>query len=84
MREAPHKQCSQPFGGDTSMDKPEKERRNMSLGGLLDSAISAINQLTNSSDMTTRTLASRALNDIQRARRQVPMRRKMDITSKVR
>lgn len=60
------------------MEKPDKERRTMSLGGLLDSAIGAISQLTNSSDMTTRTLAARALNDIQRARRQVPSRRKQD------
>lgn len=66
------------------MEKPDNERRTMSLGGLLDSAIGAISQLTNSSDMTTRTLANRALNDIKRARRQVPMRRKQDITSRIR
>jgi hypothetical protein len=66
------------------MEKPDKERRTMSLGGLLDSAIRSIGQLTSSSDLITRTLAGRALADIQRARRQIPMRRKQDQTSRVR
>ncbi len=60
------------------MDKVDEERRNMSQGGLLDAAISTLQQLVNSSDMMTRSLAVRALADIQRARRMVPMRRRQD------
>lgn len=66
------------------MEKPDKDRRTMSLGGLLDSAIRALSQLTSSSDLNTRTLAGQAMADIQRARRQVPMRRKQDSTSRIR
>lgn len=71
------------FGNDyprrrNTMDKVDEERRNMSQGGLLDAAISTLQQLVNSSDMMTRSLAVRALADIQRARQMVPMRRKHD------
>jgi hypothetical protein len=60
------------------MEKVDEERRNMSQGGLLDAAISTLQQLVNSSDVRTRSLAVRALADIQLARRMVPMRRRQD------
>ncbi|MES2298759.1 MAG: hypothetical protein V4582_17070 [Pseudomonadota bacterium] len=64
------------------MEKPEQERRQMSQGGLLDAAISTISQLLNSSDLQTRALAVRALGDMQRARRMVPLRRKVDAAAR--
>ena len=61
-----------------TMEKVDEERRNMSQGGLLDAAISTLQQLVNSGDMMTRSLAVRALADVQRARLMVPMRRRQD------
>jgi folate-dependent tRNA-U54 methylase TrmFO/GidA len=63
--------------------KTVKERRHMSQAGLLDSAMRTLGQLAVSNDMTTRTLAGRALADIKRARQMVPMRRMLDKTSRL-
>jgi hypothetical protein len=63
--------------------KVVKERRHMSQAGLLDSAMRTLGQLAVSNDMTTRTLAVRALADIKRARQMVPMRRTLDKTSRL-
>jgi hypothetical protein len=57
---------------------PEADRRNMSQGGLLDCAVTALQPLLNSRDVATRAIALRVLSDIQRARRMVPGRRKQD------
>jgi hypothetical protein len=65
------------------MDKPAKERRAMSQTGLLDSAMRMVAQLANSSDPNVRTLASRALADIQRARHLTPARRTQDKAPRV-
>jgi hypothetical protein len=66
------------------MDKPENDRRRMSQAGLLDSAIRSLSQLSTSPDMTTRSLAARALADIQQVRRQVPTRRALDREARAR
>lgn len=60
------------------MDKPENDRRRISQAGLLDSAIRSLSQLSTSGDMMTRSLASRALVDVQQVRRMVPSRRASD------
>ncbi|WP_146204505.1 hypothetical protein [Massilia glaciei] len=65
---------------ESPVEKVDEERRNMSQGGLLDAAVSTLHQLVNSSDSMTRSLAVRAISDIQRARRMVPGRRKQDST----
>jgi len=61
------------------MNKVNEDRRRISLGGLLDSAIRTLTQLIASNDMNTRTLAIRALAEVQQARRLVPSRRVHDL-----
>lgn len=57
---------------------PVKERRRMSHAGLLDSAIRMVAQLASSNDLNTRTLANRALADLQKLRHEQPRRRQVD------
>ena len=66
------------------MNKIDADRRRISLGGLLDSAVRTLTQLMSSNDMNTRTLAIRALADVQQARRLVPSRREHDRTARMR
>ncbi|TCS35762.1 hypothetical protein EDC30_10961 [Paucimonas lemoignei] len=54
------------------------ERRKMSHGGLLDSAIRMVAQLTASGELHTRTLANRAMADLQKLRHDMPKRRQTD------
>jgi hypothetical protein len=60
------------------MDKLQNDRRRISQAGLLDSAIRVLGQLSASNDLVTRSLAIRALADVQQVRRQVPTRRAQD------
>lgn len=55
-----------------------KERRRMSHSGVIDSAIRLIAQLTASNDLNTRTIASRALAELQKLRHDMPKRRQTD------
>lgn len=66
------------------MNELSNDRRRFSQGGLLDSAIRTISQLCNSPDLATRSLAIRALADIQQVRRQVPTRREYDRKTRIR
>jgi hypothetical protein len=61
-----------------TMNKPENDRRRISQAELLDSAIRALGQLSVSNDLAARSLAIRALADVQQVRRQVPTRRAHD------
>lgn len=54
------------------------ERRKMSHGGLLDSAIRMVAQLSASGELHTRTLANRAMADLQKLRHEMPKRRQTD------
>lgn len=74
---------------DTLRDKkipesPVRERRRMSHAGLLDSAIRMVAQLASSSDLNTRTLANRALADMQKLRHEQPKRRQLDAGARFR
>lgn len=55
-----------------------KERRRMSHSGVMDSAIRLVAQLTASNDLNTRTIASRALAELQKLRHDMPKRRQTD------
>lgn len=57
---------------------PVVERRRMSHGSLLDSAIRMVSQLSASGDLQTRSLANRAMADLQKLRHQIPQRRQLD------
>lgn len=61
---------------------PIKDRRRMSQAGLLDSAIRMVAQLTASRDLQTRTIANRAMADLQKLRHEMPKRRQLDATSR--
>ncbi|RJG04108.1 hypothetical protein [Noviherbaspirillum sedimenti] len=61
---------------------PVKERRRMSQAGLLDSAIRMVAQLTTSNDLHTRTIANRAMADLQKMRHEMPKRRQFDSTAR--
>lgn len=50
----------------------------MSHGGLLDSAIRMVAQLSASGELHTRTLANRAMADLQKLRHDMPKRRQTD------
>ena len=74
---------------DTLRDKeipegPVKERRRMSHAGLLDSAIRMVAQLASSGDLNTRTLANRAMADLQKLRHEQPKRRQIDSSTRFR
>lgn len=66
------------------MDKPENERRRVSQAGLLDSAIRTLSQLLASPDLNTRSLAIRAIADVQKVRKMVPTRRVHDCETRIR
>ena len=57
---------------------PVKDRRRLSHSGVLDSAIRLVAQLTSSNDLNTRTIASRALAELQKLRHEMPKRRQAD------
>ncbi|QAU35174.1 hypothetical protein [Janthinobacterium sp. 17J80-10] len=65
-------------------ESPVKERRRMSHAGLLDSAIRMVAQLASSSDLNTRTLANRAMADLQKLRHEQPKRRQLDSNARLR
>ncbi len=50
----------------------------MSHGSLLDSAIRMVAQLSSSGDLHTRSLANRAMADLQKLRHEMPQRRQLD------
>ncbi len=50
----------------------------MSHAGVLESAIRMVAQLTSSADVTTRSLANRALAELQKLRHDMPKRRQTD------
>lgn len=58
------------------------ERRRISHGGLLDSAIRMVAQLTASDNLHTRTIANRAMSDLQKLRHDMPKRRELDARSR--
>lgn len=58
--------------------KEDKERRRMSHAGVLDSAIRIVAQLASSNDVMTRSLANRALAELQKLRHDMPKRRQTD------
>jgi hypothetical protein len=60
------------------MEEPFKERRKMSHLGLVESIIQTVGQLATSSDLTTRSLAARALGDLRKLRDDIPTRRTND------
>jgi hypothetical protein len=68
-------------GNERSSSSPVPERRRMSHGGLLDSAIRMVAQLTASGDVHTRSLANRAMADLQKLRHDIPKRRHVDARS---